>query len=187
MDNELSRATRAAGQVILDRWPYSLIIVDDSVRPMIMNSLARDALARGLRLGGEALRKAVTAATSPTVSWLSGATVVSLDLDRTSVAALVLPVPVSVDPLLGKRGLAFVAFGGDERTPPRDLLAVMYGFTKREGDLACVLLKGQNVAEAARSLGMTLSTARTHLQHLLEKTGTTRQGELLRLLLGSVP
>ncbi len=180
-------ALRIAGQLVLDRLPHALIVVDDRARPFVMNARGREALAHGLQLDGQPVRKAVTAATSPTASWLSSTRVLTLSLESGAVQALILPARIDIDPLLGKRGLALVAFGSDARTPPRDLLRSMYGLTRRESDLALGLLEGLRVAEAARSLEMTLPTARTHLRHLLEKTGTTRQSALLRLLLGSVP
>jgi len=37
------------------------------------------------------------------------------------------------------------------------------------------------ITEAAETLGIALSTAKTHLAHLLHKTGTQRQAELVRL------
>ncbi|MGE0394859.1 MAG: helix-turn-helix transcriptional regulator [Vicinamibacterales bacterium] len=173
--------------MVLDLLPFALIVVDDRVRPCVVNARAREALAKGLRLDDEAVAKAVAEATSPTASWLTAASVVPLRLDGAVLSAVILPSRIEVEPLLMRRGLAFVAFGSDTRTLPRDLLGSIYGLTRRECDLAFELLKGRSVAEAARSLQMTLPTARTHLRHLLEKTGTTRQGALLRMLLGSVP
>jgi len=39
----------------------------------------------------------------------------------------------------------------------------------------------------ASRLGISLATARTHLAHVFDKTGTRRQAELVRLLLRSQP
>jgi DNA-binding CsgD family transcriptional regulator len=182
---------RAAGQLLLDRLPHALIVVDHRARPIAMNARGRDALARGLQLDGGDLRNAVTAATSSTASWLSSACVLPLSLAGATVQGMVLPLRLDVDPLLMRRGFAFIAFAGDAGTVPRDLLTPMYGLTVREADLALRLLDGLSVAAAARALRITLPTARTHLRHLLEKTGTARQSALLRVLLqstaGSIP
>jgi hypothetical protein len=40
------------------------------------------------------------------------------------------------------------------------------------------------VPEVAEVLGISKSTARTHLKHLFEKTCTTRQAELVKLVVG---
>jgi DNA-binding CsgD family transcriptional regulator len=43
------------------------------------------------------------------------------------------------------------------------------------------LVAGDTLAEAAQALGVALATVRTHLAHIFEKTGTSRQAELIRL------
>lgn len=178
---------RAAGQAVLDRLPYALLVVDDGVRPVVMNARARERLQLGLRLDDPRVRTAIAAAASPTASWLSGATALKLAVGDTEWPAVVVPALVDVDPLLGPRGLALIAFGDDERTPPRALVASMYGLTPRESDVALALMLGQTIAEAALALQITLPTARTHLRRLLEKTGTDGQTGLLRILLRSAP
>jgi DNA-binding NarL/FixJ family response regulator len=42
---------------------------------------------------------------------------------------------------------------------------------------------GREVAEIARHRGRSVATTRTHLARLLEKTGTNRQIDLIRVLL----
>jgi DNA-binding CsgD family transcriptional regulator len=186
-DRDLSAARRAAGQAVLDRLPYALLVVDERVHPVAMNARAREQVRRGFGLDDARLRTAVVAATSPTASWLVGATALTLTVGDTEVQAVVVPALIELDPLLGRRGLALIALGDDERTPPGTLLTSMYGFTRRESDVARALMHGQNVAEAALALDMTRPTVRTHLRRLLDKTGTTGQTELLRILLRSAP
>ena len=195
--DDLAAVRRAAGLVVLDRLPYALLVVDAGLRPVIMNARARQAIATapGLRLEDGALtatddiehqtlRASVAAATKPTASWLSGATAFTLTVGAAAVPVLVLP-EMKPDPLLGLRGLACLVFGDAAPMPHRELLQAMYAFTGREGDLASGLMAGQTLAEASKALGMAMPTARSHLQRLLEKTGTQRQGELLRVLFGS--
>ena len=57
--------------------------------------------------------------------------------------------------------------------------------TRAEAALALELLPGRGLQVAADRLRITLTTARTHLAHVFEKTGTTRQAELVRLILQS--
>lgn len=56
MNNDARRATRAAGQAILDRLPNAFVVVDDGARPVVMNARAREALSRGVPLDDEAVR-----------------------------------------------------------------------------------------------------------------------------------
>ena len=44
-------------------------------------------------------------------------------------------------------------------------------------------MEGREVREAAELLSITLETCRFHLKRILAKTGTSRQTELLRLML----
>jgi len=46
---------------------------------------------------------------------------------------------------------------------------------------------GLGLTEAADMLGIGESTARTHLQRIFAKTGTSKQVELTRLLMSSTP
>jgi DNA-binding CsgD family transcriptional regulator len=47
-------------------------------------------------------------------------------------------------------------------------------------------LKGDGRRAAAKRLGITDGTAKSHLAHIFEKTRTSRQAELVRLLLDAV-
>jgi DNA-binding CsgD family transcriptional regulator len=63
----------------------------------------------------------------------------------------------------------------------------LYGLTQREADIAADLLLGHRVSDIARLRELSVNTVRTHLKRLLEKTGTTRQADLLRVLVASFP
>jgi DNA-binding CsgD family transcriptional regulator len=75
----------------------------------------------------------------------------------------------------------------DPRWLPREsLLTELHGLTPAEARLALELLQGHRLTEAARRLGISRNTAKTHLQRVFEKTGVTRQSELMRLLMDPV-
>lgn len=57
-----------------------------------------------------------------------------------------------------------------------------FGFTEAEARLGRVLALGHSIDEAAQQLGIARNTARVHLQRMFGKTGATRQGQLVRLL-----
>lgn len=65
--------------------------------------------------------------------------------------------------------------------------AKLYGLTDGELRVLNGLSPGLNVAEAANLLGISEATARTHLRRIFTKTRTSRQAELLYLLMTSVP
>ncbi|MBC2650229.1 helix-turn-helix transcriptional regulator [Novosphingobium aerophilum] len=68
--------------------------------------------------------------------------------------------------------------------PPGDL-AALFGLTAAEARLATRLADGEGLDEAALALGITRNTARSQLQAIFAKTGVNRQGDLVRVLLGS--
>ena len=49
------------------------------------------------------------------------------------------------------------------------------------------MVPGLSVKEAAEVLGIGENTAKTHLQHIHSKTGTSKQTELMRLFMSSTP
>jgi DNA-binding CsgD family transcriptional regulator len=66
------------------------------------------------------------------------------------------------------------------------VLRELYQLTGAETRLACELVNGRTVEEAAAVLGITINTARSHLKKIFAKTQTQRQGELVRLLMTSL-
>lgn len=58
-----------------------------------------------------------------------------------------------------------------------------YGLTPAEARLAIEIVRGNGRAAAARSCGVSMTTARTHLSRIFRKTGTHRQAELVRVML----
>jgi DNA-binding CsgD family transcriptional regulator len=67
--------------------------------------------------------------------------------------------------------------------PNRALLAEAFELTPAEVAIAADMLCGLSVREIAARSGRSIATVRTHLANLLAKTGTTRQSELVRLLM----
>lgn len=61
-------------------------------------------------------------------------------------------------------------------------LQEQYELTPAEAAFALEICKGDGREAAARRRGISVSTAHTHLNRIFEKTGTTRQAELVRLL-----
>jgi DNA-binding CsgD family transcriptional regulator/PAS domain-containing protein len=57
-----------------------------------------------------------------------------------------------------------------------------YGFTKAQARLAAKLFHGHSINEAAKTLHISVNTARTHMRGIYAKTGVRTQAELLGLL-----
>jgi DNA-binding CsgD family transcriptional regulator len=61
------------------------------------------------------------------------------------------------------------------------MVATAFGLTPAETRVLASLLAGRTLAETARTLGNSRSTVNTHLDHIFQKTGVTRQADLIRL------
>ncbi|WP_460480529.1 helix-turn-helix transcriptional regulator [Comamonas humi] len=71
------------------------------------------------------------------------------------------------------------------RLIPAHTLTRLFGLTPAESLLASELARGVSLGEAAMHLGVSRNTVRSQLQAIFMKTGTNRQGELVRMLLSS--
>ena len=70
---------------------------------------------------------------------------------------------------------------------PGQAFAELYGLTRSELRVLLAMVPGLSVKEAAEMLGIGENTAKTHLQHIHSKTGTSKQTELMRLFMSSTP
>lgn len=90
--------------------------------------------------------------------------------------------------LIGAQAPAAITFIVEpDRAPALDssLLTRVFGFTGAECALARQLAGGEGLQAAARELGIAVSTAKTQLKGLFDKTGTRRQAELTRVLMAT--
>jgi DNA-binding CsgD family transcriptional regulator len=62
-----------------------------------------------------------------------------------------------------------------------------FGLTPAEARVADLLARGMSVDEIAGELGVSVETVRTHVRRTLSKTSTKRQGELISLILRTLP
>lgn len=65
---------------------------------------------------------------------------------------------------------------------PDKAIVQLYGLTGAEMRVAVALMPGKPMRAVAKALGVSLHTVKTHLQHIFQKTRTTRQAELVALL-----
>jgi DNA-binding CsgD family transcriptional regulator len=70
---------------------------------------------------------------------------------------------------------------------PGEAFAKLYGLTGSELRVLLAMAPGLGVKEAAEMLGIGETTAKTHLQHIYAKTGTSKQTELMHLFMSSTP
>lgn len=81
--------------------------------------------------------------------------------------------------------ILFIADAEREQLSRKGELRERFALTRAEVDFAMEIIKGDGRQAAAARLGISLATARTHLEHIFEKTGARRQAELVQLLQSS--
>jgi DNA-binding CsgD family transcriptional regulator/PAS domain-containing protein len=86
----------------------------------------------------------------------------------------------------GATSSGFAVFVQDPMTAPLNPgegFAKLYGLTPAELRILMAIAVGNGPQEAAKILGISLSTVKSHLQHIFNKTGTNRQADLMQLLM----
>ncbi|MCC7253579.1 LuxR C-terminal-related transcriptional regulator [Hyphomicrobium sp.] len=193
----LERSMLAAA---LDRLAVGVVLTDGDGRIVHVNEAATrylddgnalrrigDQLAVGDPASARDLAQAIAEAASGTTIDIprSGIVVPLKRRGGGDLAAWVLPLDHGLRQEFGAGFAAKVAVFirdlGDTSPFPAELFVRRFAITPAECRLLVLLVQGMTVTEAADTLGISLPTARTHLAHLFEKTGTSRQIDLVRL------
>lgn len=176
----------------------AVIVVTGESRVEYTNDAAEDLLtsADGLRVRAgrleavapstqTTLRGSIHAALAPANNDPSGS---SLLCDRPSgrrpYVLEVLPVDPATTIGSSRRAVVIVVDPEHESDTAPGLLRQHYGLTARETEIALMVLSGGGVKDIAEQMSLSHATVKTHLQHVFDKTGTRRQADLVRLLLG---
>jgi DNA-binding CsgD family transcriptional regulator len=106
---------------------------------------------------------------------------------RAHLTVNVSPLGLETTEVVDKKRSTVLVAVHDEKTSmdsTRARLSATYGLTDAEIRLVRAMFGGGALPEVARRLRIGHTTARTHLQHIFEKTNTHRQAELLALVRG---
>lgn len=189
----------AASSAALSRIALGAIVVDVDARPLLVNRLAEHILAQreglfitpaGLAGGNPGATAVLRTAVRDTImsAARSGRTSsVGLRLERHATGH---PLEVIVVSLKGSRrtaveqqsAIVFVADPERAHITPERLLRDLYGLTAAEARLALTIAQGASLTGAARQLTVTRNTVHAQLTSIFQKTGTSTQAELVRLL-----
>jgi DNA-binding CsgD family transcriptional regulator len=109
--------------------------------------------------------------------------------DRAPLTVLVIPhrTRLAWIDIVRPRATLFITDPEEAAIVRRESLRQDFGLTPAEAGFAREVLKADGLQAAADRLGISLTTARTHLAHVFDKTGTRRQAELVRVILQSQP
>ena len=190
----------------LDRLRVGVILLDARGQPLFVNREAeRLAAARnGFALGRNGLMLASSADTArlrrlilDAAALATGHGAIGGGCLRTAGnggAAMqfqVIPLPRGISEQTLEQSLpggcvaVFVSSRGGPRLSP-ERIAALHSLTRAEARLAALLAKGSSLEEAAATLSVSIGTVRSHLKAIFAKTGTSRQAELVALLLADM-
>lgn len=190
---------------MLDRNPLAVVLLDDRGRVILANRAARELAEAGdgvriardaisllraaddatlQRLIGDALRTATDASAAP-----GGVMSALRPSGKRPYAIMASPLSHRGFALTTLRPAVCVTIADPEKSEavPAERLGALYRLTPAEARLAVRLAAGDDLRAAAAAIGIGYATARTRLAAIFRKTDTTRQAELMKLLLTTIP
>lgn len=196
-DLRRERARRRAVAATLDRLRTGVLLLDDRGRVAASNRAARELLAGnlGLTLDDGKLRAATLDTNRALAQMIARAVGASTSRGpqrsehfelscRGRRPLRLLAVPLSGEVAAGGHPCAvFVSDSEKGVAPPEHVLSKHYGLTRAEARVTARLLRGLAVDAVAVDLGIKRETVRSHVKRIYAKVGTTRQSDLVALLL----
>lgn len=184
------------GEAALNRLPIGVVVVDGAARLAFMNPRGADVVTArdGLMLGHEQILRAAdpddTAELHRVIKALArgegNGEAQGLAIERPSMAR---PLSIRAEAMAAEGGDPLVIlFVTDPENPPAvspDVVARIFGLTEQESRVAAAIAQGATPEEAAADMSLTVGTVRTYLKQVFSKTGTSRQAELVNLILTS--
>ncbi|MBR1234281.1 hypothetical protein JQ597_19150 [Bradyrhizobium sp. AUGA SZCCT0177] len=180
----------------LDSIGQGVLVVDSRARVLFANRACDSAFADGLRLDDGVLCGASSAETAGLHLAIAASAQTGEDDARDSVSIsrgefksalslLVIPLRSEIEAIAryNRAAIIFVTDPDKVVLPDDKQLQKKFGLTPAEVGLIRELTGGSSLQTAAGRLGIKIATARTHLHRIFAKTGTTRQAELMRLML----
>jgi len=196
------RAVAAATfESVIDRAGTPILITDGQLGLLHANAAAQ-ALLDGrdaLMLNGQRLATAMPATTQALALAVAQAAEDEAAIGRRGLAIPLLAgngvahalhvLPLrggALRPGLVNRAVAaiFVSSSVPEMADSGALVAQLFGLSSSETRVFDLIVEGLTPAETAKRLGIGVSTVRTHLLHIFDKTGVRRQADLVRLAAG---
>jgi DNA-binding CsgD family transcriptional regulator len=173
---------------------FGLILVARSGYVLFANGMARELMheGEGLRSSSGWLALASTDLTARLRNLLSGvdragpgrvAMLLERGGGRAPLIAHIIPLgrpdPLSTPDRERPSAAIFVLDPEHHAAASFEAFSALHGLTEAEGRILREILSGKGLVAAAAKLGVSETTARTHMQRIFEKTGTNRQTELL--------
>jgi DNA-binding CsgD family transcriptional regulator len=192
---DMQAATIATLESLLNLIAIGLVLVDADDRIIHANRAARSMLTAGAPIRSDRgelrthrpettalLRSAIAQAVANNAT-VGGVGIPASHADGEPALIHVLPLtsndlPARIAPLAG--AALFITPAVDSIGAPPALAAV-YDLSAAEMRIFERLIAGETLSRVADQLGIAVTTVKTHLARIFEKTGTSRQADLIRL------
>lgn len=177
--------------------PHAIFVLDGRGRVLVRNHAAerliaaadglaetdgvlRPDLAGERQVFDEMVRRALAMGHAGPAGWAW----VSRRSEGPRLAVTAMPLPRSETAHLPGEGRALVMFVDPARplAPDRAALRELFGLTEAEIRVAALLVGGYDRPSAARALGVSEQTLRTHAKAIFAKMGINRQSDLVRVI-----
>jgi DNA-binding CsgD family transcriptional regulator len=203
---EASRQLHAASRAF-DALIMAVVLVDATGKVVFANGLAQALLSGdsgltrdGIHIGGAGtpalrrLRRAIAQCAGTTVPQVVAPVEIAAADGRRPLRVMVKPLarsPIGLDrahaDLASPVALLLIRDQAQQLSVLRQKLCAHFGLTAAEAGVAIEVINGGSRADVARRLGVSVTTVRTHLGRVFQKTGVRRQAELVRLALDTDP
>jgi DNA-binding CsgD family transcriptional regulator len=184
---------RHSSAEMLNRCDRGAVLVDKNARVLFAN-VAAEAILRdgdGLRVRDGRLGAANAASTATLRGMITGnadladgGVLALLCSDGRKIAVQVLPLRAETAWLASRpAAILFIKDPKAAALPSQEDIRVLFDLTLAQSALAREILRGDGIQAAADRLKIARATARSHLLEIFQKTGTSRQAELVRVIL----
>jgi DNA-binding CsgD family transcriptional regulator len=120
-----------------------------------------------------------------------GTIMISRRRSDNSLSVFVSPLCSDVEdvmfPLAHAAAILFITDSERRIRPRSDVLSMLFGLTGAEKRIALLLCDGKSLGEISDQQSISTNTLKTHLSRIFMKTGTSRQAQLVKLLLSLPP
>lgn len=198
IDLQLTESRSTLHADLLNRLPIGLVVLGSDQRVLEVNratrsiaeasdgiSLREGTLVFGDRTAQRTYTTMVNAAARGLLDGVGGLLAVPRPSGAPDYVVSVARCFGGLSALVGPRASVVVAIADPAReaATTSEALKALWQLTAAEARVALALVRGESPEAIAERQNVTLATVRVHLKHILAKTGTHRQSELIRLIL----
>jgi len=182
---------------VLNRLPLGVILVTEQSQVLFFNDKAKRFLDRkdGLILDANRICRAVVPSENKHLGELLTSTLspasdkqsesdfaMTVTRENSDAPLIILLAPIGTG-IAGKGAVLFVSDPIEPVELSIDTICRLYALTPAEGRLALGLTNGRKLDDLAEEWGVSMHTVRSQLRQIFRKTDTSRQSELVKLIL----